>query len=264
MTLQSPEPAAEQAEWAESRQAESTLGRRQEPNQRKSWLEWILGGRPASPGVQVPAIGTTRSESTPPQIQANSELGIPVLDGKSAKEDSAGCTREDAEDGKDDVKSEKENVTMELQERPLAKSEKADEDKRKRREMYKETFEREDYDSSDYSYPSSGDEEEDMEIFHHIGIFDFNSGDSSGSDSFDEGNEDQDVRFSVSSWTIREWVNLIFCCHRPRLSGTTMIGRSRQETRRERRQRRRIERWRLYQQQQRQLWQEQESEEMPR
>ncbi|KAF9108558.1 hypothetical protein BGX27_008293 [Mortierella sp. AM989] len=284
-TPQSSEPATEQT------QAAPNQSRSQMSNQRSPWLRWISGRASASTDIQSSATGVTPTTVTPTtttredtqrdtssvsnssirvepirqQIRTSPDLDSQDLDEKSANENLNDSPREDhAKDG-GGLKSGR-DVPIELQGQSLRKIEKA-EDKRRRWQLSKETFERENYDSSDYSYASSGEEEdEDIAMLHHNGIFGFSSSDSSGDDSYDEEDQDtietrdnQGVRSVTCSWTMRDWIYLIFCCNRPRRNRSALIGRLRQETRRERRRRRRIERWRLHQRHLRQLQQEQES-----
>ncbi|KAF9206146.1 hypothetical protein BGZ49_002932 [Haplosporangium sp. Z 27] len=245
----------------------------EEFNRRRPWLRWIPGRNSNSPDVPVAttetAASTQRDTSSlePPNNNVENglshhqqDLDCQVLGEKSTKENSTNCDLPvSVDDDSNGLKSEKGLVAIKLQERPSKTVEKSNEDRRRRRELYAQTYEREDYDSSDYSYPSSGEEEEDMSFFHSNGILDFSGSDDSGSDGYDDDEHQETNDTRISSWTLRDWACHIFCCRRPRRSGTALIERSRQDLRRERRRRRRIEQWRLYQQQQRQLQQEQES-----
>ncbi|KAG0323342.1 hypothetical protein BGZ99_002835 [Dissophora globulifera] len=144
--------------------------------------------------------------------------------------------------------AEKCNVVSMLQELPK-KDATQEPDPAEQWALFRETYEREDYDSSDYSYSSSEDEDE--FILH---LDDYSDGDSSyGSSDIgdDDDNDDQgtDDRPWYRQWKLSDWIRFICCCRRPPLLTAS-------ETRRIRRRRLRQEYWRqhrLRQQQQESL-----------
>ncbi|KAF9086424.1 hypothetical protein BGX29_001415 [Mortierella sp. GBA35] len=160
---------------------------------------------------------------------------------------------------------------------PIAVKETREEEQR-RWQMLEEGFLREDYDSSEYSYASSSDEEDEELSLDYDGPY-YSSEESASSDeegSNDDGDEEsrgQGRRGGVRStrWGIRDWIYFVmFCKPHPRttsVSTTTTTtttsssasgsgARRPMETRRARRRRLRRECWRRMQDRQR----EQESE----
>ncbi|KAF9903703.1 hypothetical protein EC991_003430 [Linnemannia zychae] len=157
------------------------------------------------------------------------------------------------------------------------------EEKAQRWQILEERFLREDYDSSEYSYASSSDEEEDELPLDYDGPY--YSSEESGSSDDDGGGSDDDngargrrgggneAATERRRWGILDWIHFItFCTPHPRTLATSdSLGTGRSastgtggggvfESRRARRRRLRRERWQRIQQRQR----EQESESLHR
>jgi len=106
-------------------------------------------------------------------------------------------------------------------------------------ELYFETFEREDYDSSEYSFGSSSDEAEDMLALDIDAGYD--SSDVSDSSEDEDDREDSEREAAATPSRSCSWSRLFCCCFSS--SAETIQARSRRSRASERRQARR-ERWR--------------------
>lgn len=199
-------------EQADERTHSSPSGR-----EARSWMSRILG-RPATAVsdnfVNIATAMETIGESLAREQPCSP--GLPIEDGASAPLDTMDEKVLDASSS--DVQDEN---TVPLQENLKGDDEARMKDAVKRWELYWETFDREDYDSSEYDYGSLDDEDA-LEAHLHE-----DSSDASGH-SEDSSDEDEDSQgdngggpqgSSVGWWRVQRWMVLILSCG-TRPSGT--------------------------------------------